>query len=114
MGVRDDGPAVERWLDGAKDGAPMTRRGLLLFVSMAIIWGIPYLFIRVAVAEISPPVLVFLRTLVATVILLPIALLRLDLRRVLVHWRWVAAFAVIEIAIPWVLLGSAEQHLSSS
>ena len=92
----------------------MSRRGLLLFVSMAIIWGIPYLFIRVAVGEISPPVLVFLRTLIATAILLPVALLRIDLRAVLVHWRWVAAFAAIEIAIPWVLLGSAEQRLSSS
>ena len=92
----------------------MTRRGLILFLSMAIIWGIPYLFIRVAVAEISPPVLVFLRTLIATAILLPVALLRIDLRAVLVHWRWVAAFAAIEIAIPWVLLGSAEQRLSSS
>ncbi len=92
----------------------MTRRGLILFVSMAIIWGLPYLFIRIAVAEISPAVLVFLRTAIATAILLPIALLRVDLRAVLVHWRWVAAFAAIEIAIPWVLLGSAEQHLSSS
>ncbi len=81
---------------------------------MAIIWGIPYLFIRVAVAEITPPVLVFLRTLIATAILLPIALWKVDLRAVLVHWRWVAAFAAIEIAIPWVLLGSAEQHLTSS
>ena len=59
-------------------------------------------------------VLVFLRTLIATAILLPVALLRIDLRAVLVHWRWVAAFAAIEIAIPWVLLGSAEQRLSSS
>lgn len=92
----------------------MTRRGLALFVSMAVIWGIPYLFIRVAVAEITPPVLVFLRCVIATAILLPIAVWRVDLRAVLVHWRWVAAFAVIEIAIPWVLLGSAEQHLSSS
>ena len=49
----------------------MTRRGLILFLSMAIIWGIPYLFIRIAVAEISPPTLVFLRTTVATAILLP-------------------------------------------
>ena len=39
---------------------------------------------------------------------------KVDLRAVLVHWRWVAAFAAIEIAIPWVLLGSAEQHLTSS
>ena len=92
----------------------MTRRGLILFVSMAIIWGIPYLFIRIAVAEITPATLVFLRTTVATAILLPVALCRVDLRAVLVHWRWIAVFAAIEIAIPWVLLGSAEQHLSSS
>ena len=92
----------------------MTRRGLALFISMAIIWGIPYLFIRIAVAEITPATLVFLRTSVATVILLPLALWRVDLRAVLVHWRWIAVFAAIEIAIPWVLLGSAEQHLSSS
>ena len=105
---------MEGWVDATSEGAPVTRRGLILFLSMAIIWGIPYLFIRVAVAEISPPVLVFLRTLIATAILLPVALLRIDLRAVLVHWRWVAAFAAIEIAIPWVLLGSAEQRLSSS
>jgi drug/metabolite transporter (DMT)-like permease len=92
----------------------VTQRGLLLFIAMAVIWGIPYLFIRVAVAEITPAVLVFLRTLIASAILLPIAIWRVDLRAVLVHWRWVAAFAAIEIAIPWVLLGSAEQHLSSS
>jgi drug/metabolite transporter (DMT)-like permease len=106
---------LERWVDEQPpDGDPVTRRGIVLFALMAVIWGIPYLFIRVAVAEITPATLVFLRTAVATAILLPIALFRVDLRAVLVHWRWVAAFAVIEIAIPWVLLGSAEQHLSSS
>jgi drug/metabolite transporter (DMT)-like permease len=92
----------------------MTRRGLVLFTAMAIIWGIPYLFIRVAVAEITPATLVFLRTSVAAVILVPLAIWRVDLRAVFVHWRWIAIFAAIEIAIPWVLLGSAEQHLSSS
>ena len=81
---------------------------------MAVIWGIPYLFIRVAVAEISPAVLVFARTGIATAILLPIAIARVDLRAVLARWRWVVAFAAFEIAGPWVALGSAEQHLSSS
>lgn len=92
----------------------MTRRGLVLFGLMAVIWGIPYLFIRVAVGEITPATLVFARTGIATLILLPIALLRVDLRAVLARWRWVVAFAAVEIAIPWVLLGSAEQHISSS
>jgi drug/metabolite transporter (DMT)-like permease len=92
----------------------MTRRGLVLFGLMSIIWGIPYLFIRVAVAEITPATLVLARTAIAAAILLPIALARVDLRPVLGRWRWVVAFAAVEIAIPWVALGSAEQHLSSS
>lgn len=92
----------------------MTRRGLVLFGLMSVIWGIPYLFIRVAVAEISPATLVLARTAIAAAILLPIALIRVDLRPVLARWRWVVAFAAIEIAIPWVALGSAEQHVSSS
>jgi drug/metabolite transporter (DMT)-like permease len=92
----------------------MTRRGLVLFGLMSLIWGIPYLFIRVAVAEISPATLVFARTTIAAVILLPFALLRVDLRPVLARWRWVVAFAVVEIAVPWVLLGAAEQQVTSS
>ena len=81
---------------------------------MSLIWGLPYLFIRVAVAEISPATLVFGRTAVAALILLPIALLRTDYRTVLRRWRWVVAFALVEMGIPWVLLGSAEQQISSS
>jgi drug/metabolite transporter (DMT)-like permease len=92
----------------------VTRRGLVLFGLMSVIWGIPYLFIRIAVAEIQPSVLVFVRTSIGAAILLPIALTRFDLRPVLARWRWVVAFALVEIAIPWVMLGTAEQHLSSS
>jgi drug/metabolite transporter (DMT)-like permease len=92
----------------------MSGRPLALFLAMSVIWGIPYLFIRIAVAEVSPAFLVLARTGVASAILLPIALLTLDLRPIVARWRWVAAFAAIEIAIPWVLLGSAEQRVSSS
>ena len=92
----------------------MSRRALLLFALMSIIWGVPYLFIRIAVDEVTPATLVFWRTLIAAAILLPVALARTDLRPVLARWRWVVAFAVVEIAIPWVALGSAEQHISSS
>lgn len=92
----------------------MTRRGLVLFAVMSVVWGIPYLFIRVAVAEVSPSFLVLARTSIAAAILLPIAIARVDLRPILARWRWVVAFAAVEIAIPWVMLGSAEQHISSS
>ncbi len=86
----------------------------MLFAAMSVIWGIPYLFIRVAVAEISPAALVFVRTGVGALILLPVALARVDMREILRHWRWVVAFAFTEIAIPWVLLSSAEQQVTSS
>ena len=92
----------------------MNRRALVLFALMSVIWGIPYLFIRVAVDEITPATLVFFRTSIGAAILLPLALARTDIRAVLAHWRWIGAFAVVEVAIPWVLLGSAEQHVTSS
>jgi drug/metabolite transporter (DMT)-like permease len=92
----------------------MSRRTLAVFAAMAVIWGIPYLLIRVAVAEMSPPVLVFVRTTVGAAVLFPLAIARVDLRPTLRHWPWVVAFALVEIAGPWVLLGWAEQHVTSS
>ena len=73
----------------------MTRRGLILFALMSVIWGLPYFFIRIAVDEISPATLVFARTTIGAAILLPIALLQADLRAVLRRWRWVVAFAAV-------------------
>jgi drug/metabolite transporter (DMT)-like permease len=81
---------------------------------MCVIWGIPYLLIRVAVREVTPATLVFLRTGISTLILLPLAVHRDELRPILARWRLVAVFAVIEIAVPWVLLSSAERRVSSS
>jgi drug/metabolite transporter (DMT)-like permease len=92
----------------------MTRRAILLFGIMAVVWGIPYLFIRVAVDEMAPSVLVFARTGIAALILVPIAITRTDYRAVLARWRWVVAFAVIEMGIPWVLLGTAEKQIPSA
>jgi len=92
----------------------VSRRGVVLFALMSVIWGIPYLFIRVAVGELAPVTLVFLRTGIAAIILLPLAVARVDLGKVLARWRWVLAFAAVEISIPWVLLASAEQQISSS
>jgi drug/metabolite transporter (DMT)-like permease len=92
----------------------MSRRGALLFAAMCVIWGIPYLLIKVAVDDMSPSVLVLGRTLVAALILLPVAALRGELRPLLPYWAPLVAFAGIEIALPWVLLGAAETTVSSS
>lgn len=92
----------------------MSRRGWLLFLAMGVIWGIPYLLIKVAVAELEPSVLVLARTALAGLVLLPIAIARGHLRSLLPAWRPILVFAVIEICLPWFLLGVAEQRLSSS
>lgn len=92
----------------------MTRRSLVLFAAMAVIWGIPYLFIRIAVSDLSPIMLVFSRTAIAALILLPIALARGELRGLTRHWIPLLALAAVEIGIPWVMLASAEQRISSS
>ena len=92
----------------------MSNRGLLLFSAMCVIWGVPYLMIRVAVEALSPGTLVFARTSLAALLLLPIAAARGGLRPLLGVWRPLVLFAAIEIAVPWLLLGRAEQRLSSS
>ena len=92
----------------------MSRRGWILFGAMCVLWGIPYLMIRVAVREISPATLVFLRTSTAALVLLPLAAYRGELRRLLPSWRPLLAFTIIEIAIPWLALSSAERRVTSS
>ncbi|HWL46069.1 MAG TPA: DMT family transporter [Ilumatobacter sp.] len=91
----------------------MTRRGWLLFLTMGVIWGLPYLFIKEAVASFSPAGVVAGRTLGAAVLLLPVALHQRALRPALAHWPWVLAFAAIELAGPFMLLSHAEQTLPS-
>ncbi|MFL5964218.1 MAG: DMT family transporter [Gaiellaceae bacterium] len=92
----------------------MTRRGALLFAAMCLIWGIPYLLIRVAVRELEPVTLVFLRTTIGALLLTPVAAYRGELRPLLRHWRPLLAYTAVEVAIPWVLLARAETKLTSS
>jgi len=81
---------------------------------MSVIWGCPYLLIRIAVREVSPATLIFLRTAPATLVLLPLALHRRALGGLLARWRWLLAFTLAELAIPWLFVGRAEIHLTSS
>src|SRR5450755_47566 len=92
----------------------MSKRGWLLFAAMAVIWGIPYLLIKVALRDLTPGTLVFARTSIAAVLLVPLAAKRGLLRPLVAKWRWILLYTVIEIAGPWFLLSSAEQRLSSS
>ena len=92
----------------------MSRRGMLLFSAMCVIWSIPYLFIRIAVRELDPATVILVRTLLATIVLLPFAAFRGHTTAMLKNLRWIAAFGAIEIGLPWWLMTRAEQHVSSS
>lgn len=92
----------------------VSARGWVLFAAMSVIWGVPYLMIKVAVGEVSVPFLVFVRSAVGAALLLPLALApatRALLRR---HWKAVAAFAFFEMIAAWLMLSDAERHLTSS
>ena len=92
----------------------MTRKGWLLFISMSVIWGIPYLFIKIAVQELDPSVLVFARVGIAAAILLPVAAHRKVLRPLRERWLVVAALACVQVVGPFLLISFGEQHIASS
>ena len=92
----------------------MSRRGWFLLVSVGIIWGIPYLLIKIAVGEVTPVMVVFVRTALGALLLLPFALRAGGLRVLRGHWRPLLAFAALEIIGPWILLSNAETTLASS
>ena len=81
---------------------------------MAFIWGIPYLFIKIAVGELTPATLVFLRSVIGAALLLPLAVGRNDLAPLRPYWKWILLYTFVEVAAPWFLLSDAERRISSS
>lgn len=92
----------------------MTRRGWAYFLAVGVIWGLPYLLIKISVREFSPPLVVFIRTAGASVVLVPLAAARGALVPAIRRWRAVLLYTCVELAIPWVLLTNAERRLPSS
>lgn len=85
-----------------------------MFAAVAVLWGLPYLFIRVVVAaEVDPVVVVWLRTGGATLVLLPLALLRGALRGLIRRWRAMLALAAVQITAPFLLITYSERRISS-
>jgi drug/metabolite transporter (DMT)-like permease len=92
----------------------VTRRGWVLFIALSLCWGIPYLFIRVAVVDLDPLIVAFGRTAIGGLLLLPLALRARALRPLLPHWKILLVYTAVEIIGPWFLLGHAETRLNSS
>jgi drug/metabolite transporter (DMT)-like permease len=93
----------------------VTPRAWALFVAMSVIWGVPYLFIKIAVDDGVPPLFVaWSRVALGALVLLPIAWRTGALQGIRAHLRWVVTFALFEIAIPFPLISFGELHVSSS
>ncbi len=92
----------------------MSNRALVLVAAVAVLWGIPYLFIAVALEELSPAVIAFARTGLAAAILLPLALAAGALAGLRERWAWLVVLAATQMAGPFLLLGFAEERISSS
>jgi drug/metabolite transporter (DMT)-like permease len=92
----------------------MSKRGWILFLTLGLLWGMPYLLIRIAVAEIDPLVVAGTRTLIGSLLLLPLAIHRKVLAPAFRKWKCLLAFTLIEMSVPWVLLGHAETRINSS
>ena len=102
------------WPAAAEGEGAVSRRGWILFAIMCVVWGIPYLLIKVAVGGVSVPMVVFSRTALGALILLPLALRSGQFGALRPVWRWLVAFAALEMIVPWGLLSNAEQQLPSS
>lgn len=92
----------------------MTRKGWILFIAMSVIWGIPYLFIKIALLELNPAVVVFARVGIAALVLIPIAIYQGVLQPLRKRWLLVAGLACVQIVGPFLLISFGEQHITSS
>ncbi len=93
----------------------MSKKGWAAFAAMSLIWGVPYLFIKVAVDDgVSPVFLSFARIAIGAAVLLALAWRAGVLAQVRGRWRWIAVYAVVEITLPFPLIAAGEQYVSSS
>lgn len=87
---------------------------MILFVALGLIWGMPYLLIKVAVESVEPTFIVFVRVALGALVLLPIAFATGQWRTLRGNWTWVLAFALVEITFTFLALTWAEQRITSS
>lgn len=91
----------------------MTRKSWSLFVAVGILWGIPYLLIRVAVRDFSPAMVVFSRVLIGALILVPLSMRQKSFSAALRGYKYIFLYAAVEIMGPWFLITKAEMKISS-
>ena len=94
----------------------MSRRHLLMLVALAAIWGASFMLIKVAVREVAPVTLVWLRISLAALVLVPVALVvlgRPGLASFRHAWRRLAVLGVVNSAVPFTALSWSETRIDS-
>ena len=91
----------------------MSRKSLFHYVLVGILWGIPYLLMKVAVEDFPPAAVVAGRTLIGAAILIPVALYRKKFKGAVLGFKYVAFYALMEMIGPWILITTAEQKINS-
>ena len=91
----------------------VSRRGLILFLLTGVFWGLPYFFIAIALESFSTPTIVFARTFIGALVLVPYAIMTGAAKKVLKAWPYVLLFAALEMVGPWYLITEAEKYISS-
>jgi drug/metabolite transporter (DMT)-like permease len=91
----------------------VSRKALFHFVLVGILWGIPYLLMKVAVEDFPPAAVVAGRTLIGASILIPVALYRKKFKGAVLGFKFVAFYALMEMIGPWILITTAEQKINS-
>jgi drug/metabolite transporter (DMT)-like permease len=93
----------------------MSVRAWTLFAAVSTLWGIPYLFIKIGVdGGVPPVVLAWARIALAAIVLLGLAVRAGALRGLRGRWRYVVAYGVVELSIPFPLIATGERYVASS
>lgn len=91
----------------------MKSRDWFLFLIAGVLWGIPYLFISIAVDELSPAIIVFVRVTIGALILGAVTIAQKTLGSEIRHWKLIFLYAIGELIGPWFLITNAQEKLSS-
>src|SRR2546423_5280752 len=95
----------------------MRRRYLAMLLALAALWGASFLFIKVAVRELTPATLITGRLGLAALtlaLLVPFAVgTRETLRQLRESWAWLVVVALVNTAIPFWLLSWGETRIDS-
>jgi len=92
----------------------MQRRAWVLLGVLAALWGASYMFIKIALDDLSPVALVFGRTALGALVLAPVAIRRGALGPARRHLPTLALVAAVQIAAPFLLIAEGETKISSS